>query len=234
MCGLAGSVGPGAASDAVLARMTARLAHRGPDDERFYRDGPVAFGFRRLSIIDLEGSPQPMSTPDGELTCVFNGEIYNFASLRRDLAARGHAFRTNGDTEVLLYAYREYGVRMLEHLQGMFAFALWDRRAQRLLIARDHLGVKPLYYHWDGTTLVFGSELKALLPHPAVGRELDLDALGLYLESQFIPSPATVYRNVRKLEPGHRLLLEGGKLSIERYWLPDYSQKLELSEDEAL
>ena len=234
MCGLTGYLSRTAAPDGVLQGMTGALEHRGPDDEGYYRDGPLAFGFRRLSIIDVAGSPQPMRTPDGDLACVFNGEIYNFATLRRELQARGHAFRTNGDTETLLYAYREYGVRMLEHLQGMFAFALWDRRAQRLLIARDHLGVKPLYYHWDGATLVFGSELKALLPHPAVGRELDLDALGLYLESQFIPSPATVYRNVRKLEPGHRLLVEGGKLSVERYWLPDYSQKLELSEDEAL
>jgi asparagine synthase (glutamine-hydrolysing) len=234
MCGLAGYLGRSAASDDVLQRMTRALEHRGPDDEGYYRDGPLALGFRRLSIIDVAGSPQPMRTPDGDLACVFNGEIYNFAALRRELQARGHVFRTNGDTETLLYAYREYGERMLEHLQGMFAFALWDRRAQRLLIARDHLGVKPLYYHWDGATLVFGSELKALLPHPALGRELDLDALGLYLERQFIPSPATVYRNVRKLEPGHRLLVEGGKLSIERYWLPDYSQKLELGEDEAL
>ncbi|HVJ11033.1 MAG TPA: asparagine synthase (glutamine-hydrolyzing), partial [Burkholderiales bacterium] len=234
MCGLTGYLGRSAAPEGVLEGMTRALEHRGPDDEGYYRDGPLALGFRRLSIIDVAGSPQPMRTPDGDLACVFNGEIYNFAALRRELQARGHAFRTDGDTETLLYAYREYGVRMLEHLQGMFAFALWDRRAQRLLIARDHLGVKPLYYHWDGATLVFGSELKALLPHPAVGRELDLDALGLYFESQYIPSPATIYRNVRKLEPGHRLLLEGGKLSIERYWLPDYSQKLELSEDEAL
>jgi asparagine synthase (glutamine-hydrolysing) len=234
MCGLTGYLSRSATPDGVLERMTSALEHRGPDDEGYYRDGPLALGFRRLSIIDLAGSPQPMRTPDDDLACVFNGEIYNFAALRRELQARGHVFRTNGDTETLLYAYREYGVRMLDHLQGMFAFALWDRRAQRLLIARDHLGVKPLYYHWDGATLVFASELKALLPHPAVGRELDLDALGLYLESQFIPSPATVYRSVRKLEPGHRLLLEGGRLSIERYWLPDYSQKLELGEDEAL
>jgi asparagine synthase (glutamine-hydrolysing) len=234
MCGLAGSVGPAAPTDAILARMTSRLSHRGPDDERFYRDAPVALGFRRLSIIDLEGSPQPMSTPDGELTCVFNGEIYNFANLRRELAARGHAFRTNGDTEVLLYAWREYGERMLEHLQGMFAFALWDRGAQRLFLARDHLGVKPLYYHWDGKTLVFGSELKALIEHPGVSRTIDLDALGLYLESQYIPSPKTIYRAVRKLEPGHSLTVQGGTLSLRQYWKPDYSSKFDFGEAEAL
>jgi len=234
MCGLTGYLGPGALAEGVLARMTRSLAHRGPDDERTFRGGPVALGFRRLSVIDLEGSPQPMSTPDGDLTCVFNGEIYNFAALRQKLEARGHAFRTEGDTEVLLYAYREYRDAMLAHLQGMFAFALWDRPAGRLLVARDHLGVKPLYYHWDGTTLVFGSELKALLQHPGVRREIDLDALGLYLESQYIPSPKSIYRHVRKLEPGHALVVEGGKLSLQAYWRPDYSAKFRLSEDEAL
>jgi len=234
MCGLAGYLGPVASAEGALERMTARLAHRGPDDERFYRAAPVALGFRRLSIIDLAGSPQPMSTPDGEITCVFNGEIYNFSALRRSLAARGHAFRTNGDTEVLLYAWREHGERMLEHLQGMFAFAIWDARAKRLFLARDHLGVKPLYYHWDGKSLVFGSELKALIEHPAVRRDIDLDALGLYLESQYIPSPKTIYRSVRKLEPGHALAVQDGALSVRQYWKPDYSAKFEFSETEAL
>lgn len=234
MCGLAGYLGPGVYPDDVLIRMTKRLGHRGPDDERYWRDGPVALGHRRLSVIDVEGSPQPMSTPDGALTCVFNGEIYNFAAVRRSLQARGHVFRTNGDTEVLLYAYREYGLGMLQHLQGMFVFALWDRPTQRLLIARDHLGVKPLYYHWDGKMLVFGSELKALIEHPAVPRELDLDALGLYLESQYIPSPKSIYRHVRKLEPGHTLAVERGKLSLQRYWRPDYAEKFAFGEAEAL
>lgn len=234
MCGLAGYVGPHSVPDEVLTRMTGRLAHRGPDDQGFYRAQSVALGHRRLSVIDVAGSPQPMSTPEGDLTCVFNGEIYNFAAVRRELAARGHRFRTSGDTEVLLYAWREYGAAMLEHLQGMFAFALWDRRARRLFIGRDHLGVKPLYYHWDGATLVFGSELKALIEHPGVRRELDLDALGLYLECQYIPSPKTVYRGVRKLEPGHAMIVEEGKLSIERYWRPDYFAKLRLDEGEAL
>lgn len=234
MCGLTGYLGPQRFADEVLERMTARLAHRGPDAEGYWRDGAVAFGHRRLSVLDIAGSPQPMSTPDGQLTCVYNGELYNFVALRRTLEARGHVFRTQGDTEVLLYAYREYGVRMLEHLQGMFVFALWDRAAAKLFLARDHLGVKPLYYAWDGATLVFGSELKALLEHPAVSRELDLDALGLYLECQYIPAPRSVYRDVRKLEPAHALSVEGGKLSTWRYWRPDYSDKLRLDEREAL
>ena len=125
--------------------------------------------------------------------------------MRAALSARGHRLRTAGDTEALLYAYREYGPRMLEHLQGMFAFALWNRAAQRLFIARDHLGVKPLYYQWDGTTLVFASELKGLIAHPAVSREPDLEAIGLYLESQYIPAPKSIYRDVRKLEAGHEI-----------------------------
>ena len=234
MCGLAGYLSPKAFDEDVLVRMTGRLVHRGPDAEGYFRDGPVAFGHRRLSIIDIAGSPQPMSTPDGALTCIFNGEIYNFAEVRKHLEARGHVFRTQGDTEVLLYAYREYGVRMLDHLQGMFAFALWDRANRRLFLARDHLGVKPLYYHWDGATLVFGSELKALIEHPAVSRELDLDALGLYLECQYIPSPRSIYRAVRKLEPGHAMLVEGTKLSAWRYWRPDYATKLRFDEAEAV
>jgi asparagine synthase (glutamine-hydrolysing) len=234
MCGLAGYLSPTVFPEDVLTRMTTRLTHRGPDAQGYYRDGPVAFGHRRLSILDIEGSPQPMSTPDGNLTCIFNGEIYNFAAVRKALQARGHVFRTRGDTEVLLYAYREYGEAMLGHLQGMFTFALWERPAQRLFVARDHLGVKPLYYYWDGKTLVFGSEVKALLEHPAVSREIDLDSLGLYLESQYIPSPKSVYRQVRKLEAGHALSVEGGALSTSRYWRADYSDKFRFDEAEAL
>lgn len=234
MCGLAGYAGPRAYSEDLLVRMTRRLSHRGPDAEGYYRDRSVALGHRRLSVIDLEGSPQPMSTPDGALTCIYNGEMYNFAALRRELAARGHAFRTGGDTEVLLHAYREHGTRMLEHLQGMFAFAIWDRARERLFLARDHLGVKPLYYAWDGATLVFASELKALVEHPVVPRDIDLEALGLYLESQYVPSPKCIYRAARKLEPGHALVLEEGKLKTWQYWKPDYAAKDRLDEAEAV
>jgi asparagine synthase (glutamine-hydrolysing) len=234
VCGLAGYVSARTFAPEVLERMTGCLAHRGPDADGHYRDGPVALGHRRLSIIDLAGSPQPMSTPEGDLTVVFNGEIYNFREVRETLAARGHRFRTSGDTEALLYAYREYGEAMLGHLRGMFAFALWDRPRGRLFIARDHLGVKPLYYHWDGATLAFGSELKALLAHPAVSRDIDLDSLGLFLECQYIPSPRSIYGSVRKLEAGHALRVEGGKLETWEYWRPDYTAKLELDEEEAV
>lgn len=234
MCGIAGYLSAARLPDDVLVGMTRTLAHRGPDADGYYRDGPVAFGHRRLSVIDIAGSPQPMSTPDGELTCVFNGEIYNFAVLRERLRARGHTLHTQGDTEVLLYAYREYGVAMLDHLQGMFAFALWDKPRQRLFVARDHLGVKPLHYHWNGSTFVFGSELKAVIAHPAVPREVDLNALGLYLECQYIPAPKTIYRDIHKLEAGHALTLERGEIKTWQYWTPDYSHKLKLDEAEAL
>jgi asparagine synthase (glutamine-hydrolysing) len=234
MCGIAGYLAAAPVADDVLVRMTKRIAHRGPDEEGFHRAGGLGLGFRRLAVIDLALSHQPMTTPDGALTIVFNGEIYNFRRLREELIARGHRFATNGDTETLLYAYREYGTKMLEHVQGMFAFALWDAQRSRLMVARDHFGVKPLYYFWDGRTFVFGSELKAVREHPGVTGAIDLDALGLYLECQYIPSPKTIYRDVRKLEASHALTIEGGKLQSWRYWAPDYSHKLPDDEDAAI
>ena len=234
MCGIAGYLDASQIEPAVLERMTRQLVHRGPDAEGFYRDGHIALGHRRLSIIDLAGSSQPMSTADGAITVVFNGEIYNFRELRKELILRGHKFRTAGDTEVLLHAYREYGVAMVPKLQGMFAFALWDRRDKRLLLARDPSGIKPLYYFWDGHRFVFGSELRALREHPAVGSALDLDALGLYIECQFIPSPKSVYRDVKKLEAAHGMLLENGRLKVWRYWQPDYSIKSNFDEQTAI
>ena len=231
MCGIAGYLGPSPVADDVLVRMTRKLAHRGPDEEGFHRAGGLGLGFRRLSVIDLALSHQPMTTEDGALTVVFNGEIYNFRELRHQLIARGARFRTNGDTEVLLHAYREFDTAMLAKLRGMFAFAIWDAKRERLFVARDHFGVKPLNYFWDGATFVFGSELKAVREHPAVGAAIDLDALGLYLECQYIPSPKTIYRDVRKLESAHALTIERGKLESWRYWCPDYSPKL--PDDEA-
>jgi asparagine synthase (glutamine-hydrolysing) len=231
MCGIAGYLARSPVADDVLVRMTRRIAHRGPDEEGFHRAGGLGLGFRRLAVIDLALSHQPMTTTEGDLTVVFNGEIYNFRELRQQLIARGCRFATNGDTEVLLHAYREFGTAMLGKLRGMFAFALWDAKRERLFVARDHFGVKPIYYFWDGASFVFGSELKAVREHPAVGGAIDLDALGLYLECQYIPSPKTAYRDVRKLEAAHALTIERGKLETWRYWLPDYSSKL--PDDEA-
>jgi asparagine synthase (glutamine-hydrolysing) len=213
--------------------MCETIRHRGPDGEGYFEQGDVHLGHRRLSVIDPAGSPQPMFSRDRNIAIVFNGEIYNFASLRQELSALGHSFQTRGDTETLIYAYAQYGTDMLRKIDGMFAFAIWDEKNKSLMLARDHIGVKPLYYYWDGQTLVFGSELKALLPHPAVPREIDPQAIALYLECQYIPSPRSIYRQVRKLPAGHFLVLQDGRLRESSYWNPDYRDKLDLGENEA-
>ena len=237
MCGLSGFVDPASltrnAGD-VLRRMNRRLAHRGPDAEGYFEHGPAHFGHRRLSVIDLAASNQPMTTEDGRHTLVFNGEIYNFKSLRHDLEVEGRSFRTAGDTEVVLQAIAKWRDLSLSKLQGMFAFAAWDIEKQTFFAARDHLGVKPFYYFWDGNFLAFASELKALLEHPHIPRDIDLDALGLFLECQYIPSPLTIYKGIRKLPAGHALMLENGELKTWSYWNPDYRNKPEWDEVESL
>ena len=220
MCGIAGYVSANAQSPEVLAAMTRALAHRGPDADGFLTSGPAHFGHRRLSVIDIAGSPQPMSSADGSVALVFNGEIYNFRELREELQARGYRFRTAGDTETVIAGWLAWGEDVVTHLRGMFAFALWDARTHTLFAARDHLGVKPFHYAWDGGTFVFGSEQKAVLAHPAVRADIDLGALRLYLECQFIPAPHCVFRGVRKLMPGHALVLRDGALDIRAYWRP--------------
>lgn len=209
------------------------IRHRGPDGEGYFEQGDVHLGHRRLSVIDPAGSPQPMFSRDRNLAIVFNGEIYNFAELRAELTALGHSFQTRGDTETLIYAYAQYGVDMLHKIDGMFAFAIWDEKNKSLFLARDHIGVKPLYYYWDERTLVFGSELKALLQHPAVPREIDPQTIALYLECQYIPSPRSVYQKVRKLPAGHYLVLQEGHLRESAYWCPDYRDKLDIGDQEA-
>ncbi len=200
--------------------MTRILAHRGPDGEGFYTDGPVGFGHRRLSIIDVSGGAQPLSNEDQTVWITFNGEIYNFKSLVHELETRGHAFRTRSDTEVIVHGYEEWGDDVVLRLNGIFAFGLWDARKRRLLLARDHLGVKPLYYYCDEDRLIFASELKALLLHPCVDPRMDLEGLDLALAYGFIPSPYTLFQDVRKLGPGHRLKVETGRVTTERYWHP--------------
>ena len=218
MCGIAGWVGAGGGNREVLDAMLKILEHRGPDDTGRYLDGEAALGMTRLSIIDLVTGQQPMRSEDGAVTLVFNGEIYNFRDLRGELQARGRRFATRSDTEVLLRAWEAYGPACVDRLRGMFAFAVWDARRRRLFLARDRVGKKPLYYwHRDGV-LVFASEPKALLRHPAVGRTLDLAALEHYAAFGYTPAARSIFDGIAKLPPGHTATLAGGGLSVARYW----------------
>ncbi|MGH2570488.1 MAG: asparagine synthase (glutamine-hydrolyzing), partial [bacterium] len=221
MCGIAGIIekagGPGPDPE-VLRSMAGTIRHRGPDDEGIRVLGRAGLAHRRLSIIDLSGGHQPMSTEDGALTTVFNGEIYNFPEVRGQLEAKGHRFLTRSDTEVILHGYREWGTGVVERLNGMFAFALWDSVRQTLFAARDRLGKKPFYYGLSGGRFVFGSELKAILACPGVEREVDPVALDQYLTISCVPAPQSIFRHVWKLPPAHRLLYQDDAVTVERYW----------------
>ena len=238
MCGICGILSfdilPSEARELVRC-MSDQLIHRGPDSDGFYADDCVALGFRRLSIIDLSTGDQPIPNEDETVWIVLNGEIYNFRSLRRKLEAVGHRFRSRADTETIIHAYEEYELDFVQHLRGMFAFALWDARRGRLVMARDRLGKKPLYYYQDGDQLLFASELKALLQAPSVPRQIDPVALGEYLTYQYIPAPHTILQGVRKLPPGHLLVAntQTGRVDTQRYWQLSYQPKLHLSEAEA-
>jgi asparagine synthase (glutamine-hydrolysing) len=228
MCGICGilNYAPSAlpADEPTLRRMADTLAHRGPDDDGFFvsPDRQVGLGFRRLSIVDLATGDQPITNEDGSVWLVFNGEIYNHTALRPGLEARGHRFRSRGDSEVIIHLYEEYGVDCVDHLRGMFAFAIWDSRRRRLLLARDRIGVKPLYFAALAQTLVFASEIKALFRHPSAMPRLNEDALSLYLTFAATPAPNTLFEGVQKLPPGHRLIVDGdtGRRTLERYWAP--------------
>ncbi len=221
MCGIAGVVYRDQGvqvSTGDLRRMCDTLVHRGPDDEGFFVDGGVGLGMRRLSIIDLAGGHQPMCNEDGRIWIIFNGEIYNFPDLRKELERLGHRFATHSDTEAIVHAYEEYGDDCVSKLNGMFAFAIWDQRLRRLFLARDRLGVKPLYYYLDGDFLAFGSEIKAILQLEEVPRELDLQALDAYLTFEYIPAPLSIFRGIRKLPPGHTLAFQEGRALVRQYW----------------
>jgi asparagine synthase (glutamine-hydrolysing) len=229
MCGIAGfayqgeTTGGGERAE-VLGRMLGVIRHRGPDDEGTHVSGGAALGMRRLSIIDLAGGHQPISGEDGTVTIVFNGEIYNYRELQPELERRGHRFRTNSDTEVIVHAYEEKGAACVQDLRGMFAFAVWDERERQLFIARDRVGKKPLYYALTPRgTLVFGSELKSLLEHPEVEREVDPEALDAYLTFGYVPDPLSIIKGVRKLPPGHHLTFKAGRVRVQSYWDFDYS-----------
>jgi asparagine synthase (glutamine-hydrolysing) len=210
-----------------------RIAHRGPDGEGAWVEPGLGLVHRRLSIIDLTSGDQPLGNEDGSVQVVFNGEIYNFQELRARLETRGHRFRTRSDTEVLVHLYEEEGERLVERLRGMFAFALWDRRKRRLVLARDRLGIKPLYYYRDSEKLLFGSEIKAILAYPGVGRTLDVGALESYLAFGMVPGEQSIFQHIRKLAPAHVLTVQGSSLdaSPRRYWQlhlePDHSTPAE-------
>jgi asparagine synthase (glutamine-hydrolysing) len=231
MCGIAGVVKAdrnARADEGILRRMCAAMVHRGPDDEGFYLQGRVGLGMRRLSIIDVAAGHQPISNEDGTIWIVFNGEIYNHAALREQLIARGHRYTTHCDTETIVHLYEEYGRDCVQHLRGMFAFAIWDSRKRSLFIARDRLGIKPLYYQATPDTFLFGSEIKVILAHPGVRAEFHRAGLPEYLAFGYLSGEETFYQGIRKLMPGHTLELdEQGTLKIRPYW------DLRPSEDDA-
>ena len=230
MCGIVGAVwndGGPPLDEAALLAMADRIAHRGPDDSGTYRDGHAALGFRRLSIVDLAGGHQPLANEDGSIWTVFNGEIYNFPALRRRLEARGHTLKTQGDTEVIVHLYEDEGPGFVALLRGMFALAVWDAPRRTLVLARDRMGQKPLIYRYDhdGNRLLFASELKALLalPADAFPRQVDRAAVDQYLTYGYVPQPATILEGVNKLPPAHYAVWRDGRLSLTRYWSPDWN-----------
>jgi asparagine synthase (glutamine-hydrolysing) len=202
-----------------LAAMNRRILHRGPDDEGYFVEQNVGLAMRRLSIIDVQTGHQPLANEDQDVWIVYNGEIYNHAALRADLEARGHRYRTRSDTETIIHLYEEYGRDCVKHLRGMFAFAIWDRRRRVLFAARDRLGIKPFYYHWEGRSFLFGSEIKAILAFPGVTAEFNRGALAEYLAFGYLTGPQTMFKGIRKLMPGHTLeLAEAGDPNIAPYW----------------
>lgn len=236
MCGITGFVSNRdvRGNRDILERMNTAITHRGPDDDGFYVDEFAALAMRRLAIIDIAGGAQPISNADGTKWIVFNGEIYNYRELREDLENRGHKLKTRSDTEAVVFLYDEFGPDCLQRLRGMFAFAIWDNVERTLFLARDRLGKKPLLYSQKPGSLIFGSEFTALLEHPEIGREVDAGAIDDYLTFLCVPAPRTAFKQIRKLEPGHWLRWKNGKVETKRYWLPDFSRKIKIDEQEAL
>ncbi len=251
MCGITGIINQnGKAVDReLLKNMADVLEHRGPDDEGFYINssdfplenlkwkqshgkGNVGLGHRRLSIIDLSTGHQPMQNEDNSIWISFNGEIYNFIDLKKELIGKGHIFRTNSDTEAIVHAYEEWGEDCVKHLRGMFAFAIWDENRQTLFLARDRLGIKPLYYYSDQSKFIFGSEIKALLQHPDMKREIQPEALYDYLCFLYVPAPGSIFKGIYKLLPGHTLMVKEGRLADKEYWDLSFAENTRIPEKE--
>ena len=220
MCGFAGYIHNYGTFDKeeVIHKMADRIKHRGPDDAHYYIDDGIALGFRRLSIIDLEGGRQPILNEDGSLVLLFNGEIYNYQELREELIKAGHAFTTKTDSETILHGYEEYGKKILDRLRGMFAFIIWNKNTKELFGARDIFGIKPFYYYKKGKEFMFGSEIKSFLAHPGFKKELNEERLPEYLSIEYIPNEETMFKNVYKLPSGCMFTWENGELTVERYY----------------
>ena len=208
-----------------VRKMCQVIQHRGPDDEGVYVNGQIGLGMRRLSIIDVAQGHQPIQNEDGTVWIVFNGEIYNYQEIRQELIQKGHQFRTNSDTETILHAYEEFGDRCPEKLNGMFGFAIWDEKKRELFLARDRIGIKPLYYFMGDDQLAFGSELKSILQLDSVPREVNPVALDNFLTVEYVPAPLSIFKNIHKLKPGHSLLWSDGKAKIRKYWDLDFKVK---------
>ncbi|HDL19208.1 MAG TPA: asparagine synthase (glutamine-hydrolyzing) [Bacteroidetes bacterium] len=235
ICGVSFKSNEKKVDQSLLVRMNDTITHRGPDDQGAYADGNFGIGMRRLSIIDLSSGHQPQFNEDRSLAIVFNGEIYNYRELRDDLLVKGHKFQTDSDTESIIHAYEEYGVGCLKKLNGMFGFTIYDRKKKQLFIARDRVGIKPLYYYEDGQTFAFASEIKPILQIPGIDRSIDMEALNLFLTFEYIPSPYSIFKKVRKIPPGHFLIYRNQKIKIEKYWDVDFSRQPEqqsVSEEE--
>jgi asparagine synthase (glutamine-hydrolysing) len=237
VCGIVGNVLARAdrtPDTGVLKRMNDRITHRGPDDDGLIVQGPAGLAMRRLKIIDLATGHQPMAGEEGRIWTVFNGEIYNYQALRKTLAGHGHTFATRSDTEVIVHGYEERGLASIGDLEGMFAFAIWDAPARTLVLARDRLGIKPLYYAVLPDQIVFASELKALVEHPAIERRLDLAALSRYLAHEYVPAPHSILRAVRKLPAGHWLTYSDGRVKLEPYWDVHFERERIVGERDAV
>lgn len=224
MCGFAGYIHNYGTFDKeeVIHKMADRIKHRGPDDAHYYIDDGIALGFRRLSIIDLEGGRQPILNEDGSLVLLFNGEIYNYQELREELIKVGHVFTTKTDSETILHGYEEYGKKILDRLRGMFAFIIWNKNTKELFGARDIFGIKPFYYYKKGKEFMFGSEIKSFLSHPNFEKELDEDMIPLYLSYEYSPDERTIFKNVFKLPGAHCFTYKNGELKVERYYKIEY------------
>lgn len=235
MCGICGKLNFNINNEVdkgLIKKMCETLVHRGPDDEGYYINKNIGLGMRRLSIIDLNTGHQPISNENQKIWIVFNGEIYNYKELKQDLIKKGHQFKTGSDTEAIIHLYEEYDVDCLKLLRGMFAFALWDGDRERLFLARDRVGKKPLIYTAANNSIIFASELKAVIQDNSVKKEIDFDALDQYMSFQFVPAPYTIFKGINKLPPASYLLCEKGNIIVKRYWQLDFNSKIIMSEDE--